>query len=393
MLSPFKIRTAITTLLTALAATGLILGNISADSSFTASFDGAPSGPLPFGEVNDLANWDVQVHSRDVSSYYQLPEINAQHGADCSGPPETHTHTNTSYEASVFQCNNHVMTAINGAAGYAEIMLTPDEMVDWSSGEATVSWEMSTQRLSLRDWVDLWITPFEDNKALPLQEGFPDLTGPPANAVHIRMEQFNGESNFVGDIYANGQAVGIPSAWWETIPAGTTSATVRERFELRISSGHIYFGMPGRNLVWMDTGVSIPFTRGVVQFGHHSYTPEKDGAGVPGTWHWDNFSISPAVPFTMIKADRRYTNGGTVNFASPAPANSYLRFAGNGYIEINDGSGWRFASPQSAGDGFVQASYFIPVPAGTQSVQFRFSQHGSWFAGPYIAQDFAIWSR
>src|SRR4051794_22251403 len=36
----------------------------------------------------------------------------------------------------------------------------------------------------------------------------------------------------------------------------------------------------------------------VVQFGHHSYNPTNEGAGVPATWHWDNLQPSPSTPFS-----------------------------------------------------------------------------------------------
>ena len=77
----------------------------------TETFDGSPASPLAFNDVD----WDVQVHSRDSDTWFQLEPINAQHGADCSGPPASHV--NTSYEGSVFQCRDHLMTSLN-AGGY-----------------------------------------------------------------------------------------------------------------------------------------------------------------------------------------------------------------------------------------------------------------------------------
>ena len=38
------------------------------------------------------------------------------------------------------------------------------------------------------------------------------------------------------------------------------------------------------------------------------------------------------------------------------------------------------------------ASYFVSIPAGTQSVSLKFSAD-SWYQGPFIAQDFAIWAK
>ena len=95
-----------------------------------------------------------------------------------------------------------------------------------------------------------------------------------------------------------------------------------------------------QSLVWFDGPIpgGLPFDQAVVQFGHHSYNPEKtDGCGVgstpceAGTWHWNNISLSPSVPFSMIKAQQRFANAASpaVTFSSPAPANAYLRFSGH----------------------------------------------------------------
>ncbi len=351
----------------------------------TETFDGNPASPQAFSD----AEWDFQVHSRDQGSWYSLPPINAGHGSDCSAPPATHT--NTSYEGSVFQCRDHVMTAINGSAGYGAIYMTPNRLVDFSSGEAVVSWDMSTQALSSRDWVDIWITPWGDNLTMPLEVDFPDLQGPPKNAVHIAMGYHNGDPYFyLEGVYRDGAKIREISNQ-ETLPASTQSATLRERFELRISQGHVKFSMPGRSITWVDDSIpTLNFTQGVVTWGHHSYTPEKDNSGVPNTWHWDNMSISPAVPFTMIKALSRYVDGSgqRMDFASPAPANSYLRFSGICAISV-DGVA---VSPQvstRASEHFQ--SYFLPIAAGKQSASIGFAPDG-WYTGPCLAKDFSIWS-
>src|SRR4051794_24289855 len=77
-----------------------------------AQFDSTAKTPLPLLQAPEGAQWDVQVHSREATKPDDtLSSLQAEHGADCSGPPSTHeTHT---YEGAVFICNNHVMTAIN----------------------------------------------------------------------------------------------------------------------------------------------------------------------------------------------------------------------------------------------------------------------------------------
>lgn len=77
------------------------------------TFDGDPAAPLAISSTASYDDLDIQVHSRNPDSWSTLPPINAEHGPNCEPPPATHV--NTSYENSVFQCKNHVMTAINGA--------------------------------------------------------------------------------------------------------------------------------------------------------------------------------------------------------------------------------------------------------------------------------------
>ena len=106
----------------------------------------------------------------------------------------------------------------------------------------------------------------------------------------------------------------------------------RDTFELDISKNHIRFGMPQYNFWWVDADIpTLDWSQGVVQLGHHSYNPEKDcnydGTCGPNTWHWDNVSITPAVPFTILRADQRYLNGDTHPQVNRGPCPGKFIFA------------------------------------------------------------------
>lgn len=373
---------------------GLLVAGSSA-GSFTATFDGAPITPLPLG--NTLANWDIQVHSRNPETWFQLEETNAGHGEDCSAPPATHV--NSSYEGAVFQCRNHVMTAINASA-YGVIYLTPNQVFDFSSG-GSLTFEMSTQRDSTRDWIDVLITPWEQNLALPLLSDLSqgvDLQGYAPNMLHVAND--NGEGAPRLKVVQNG-VLSCPGECGTTpldegIPDTVNQAATRQTFKLTIAGGRIKFerlaSATAPALLYWDNPVSLNFSSGVVQFGHHSYTPTKDGAGIPGTWHWDNFSFSSATPFTIIKADRRYTTGGRVNFQQPAPTGSYLRFSAICRVSVD---GVLVQRAPSVGDSYHpehMSSYFVPIAAGKSAFDIAFSAD-EWYTGPCIAKDFSIWSR
>jgi hypothetical protein len=150
---------------------------------------------------------------------------------------------------------------------------------------------------------------------------------------------------------------------------------------------------------WIDSDMpDLDWTSGVVQIGHHSYTPNKDcldNSCGPNTWHWDNVVIDPAIPFTMIKAeDRAVTvSGTTVNFPAAAPADAFLRFAGHGTdIQVKAGSGaWEDATVQAASDPVPEGfkSYWMPIAEGTTSVTFR---GGELNGAPFHVRDMSIWS-
>jgi hypothetical protein len=288
------------------------------------------------------------------------------------------------------------------ASDYGVIYLTPNYLVDFSEGEAVIRFDVSTLRTSNRDWIDVWITPYEDNLQLPLEDWLPDLNGEPRQAVHVRMEfgeRDDVQSAFGGEVVSDFVAEALPEQEWagyETL--FEPSARERQSFELRLATDHIQFGVPEHDFWWLDTAIEpLAWSRGVVQFGHHSYNPLKNcDECQPNTWHWDNIQIEPAIPFTIIRAE-----GGPVTESAPetrfplaAPAGAHLRFAGIGdeiEVSLNGGRDWQEATPQaqeSRADEHFR-SYWLPVPAGTSEVIFRGQD---WWGGPWWVRDISIWA-
>ena len=107
---------------------------------YVATFDGAPASPAPFTALD----WDVFQATNDSGDRWPDPDpMDAGHGHDCAPPPATH-HI-TTWPDSVFTCRDHLMTSINGSV-YGAIFLSPPAMVDFSSGSATISFDVSTWR-------------------------------------------------------------------------------------------------------------------------------------------------------------------------------------------------------------------------------------------------------
>lgn len=389
------------------AVVGLLLlgsGLALAATSYTQVFDVAPLTPQPARPVTD---WDVAVHSDSVGGTWDTlaaSPLEASHGADCGAPPATH-HVAT-YDDAVFFCRNHIMTAINADGGYGVIYLTPPQMLDFSAGEAVLRWDMSTLRTSTRDWVDVWVSPYADRLQLPLEDSLPDLQGPPRNAIHLRMDQpsvnplaamfrVRTVRNFVeGDLPGNSYA-----DWLNVL---VPDAARRDTFELRMTRTHLKFWMPAYGLVWFDGDVAdLGWDQGVVQLGHHSYNPSKacdfNGTCGPDTWHWDQVTLSSAVPFSIIPVSPRSTSAAStvLTFAQPAPEQATLQFAAFGSnVQVSwDGVAWANAPTgnEMKHDQSHADTYQVPVPIGATQARVRASGGGG--TALWQARDFSVWSQ
>jgi hypothetical protein len=367
-----------------------LLGTAAIAGGYLQTFDGAPPVPTSFRPLN---NFDVAVHVNDNS----FTPVNAGHGAGCEAPPAVHVVTR--FEDAVYQCKDHLMTAL-WAHGYGVIYLTPNQLADFSGGETVIKLDVSTQRTSDRDWWDIWVTPYADHLELPLDAWLPDLNGEPRNAVHVRMDNFGTGTGFRGGVVRNFKVEDLPNAKIDPYESVlTTSASVRTGFEMHLTRTHVKFGIPSLNLWWLDSDFAdLGWTSGVVQIGHHSYNPDKNGgANQPDTWHWDNIGISPSIPFTILESDRRAADATAplLTFAAPAPANSNLRFNARGsniQVSYNAGVTWQAAQRAAVvkpDQDEVFKSYWTPMPAGAATVLYRATD---WWGGRWEIRDASIFS-
>jgi hypothetical protein len=358
---------------------------------------------------------DVYVHMRDREKWASgpdpmpldpvgAPQFGISHGAMCQAPPATHANhpgTTGAWGDSVFVCGSastpHMMTAINGG-NYGLLYYTPAQMIDFDGTEAVIRFDVSSLHASGRDWWDVWITPWDDNLPAPLEWWLPALAGEPKNALHIKVGE---RGNLEQSIFRDGVEQGW--SWQSWVPADTLmtpSANRRDTVEITVSPTRLRACWPpgqqavngGQGFCYASTpetplSPALTWSRGIVQIGHHSYNPGKacewDGSCGPGTWHWDNFSLSRAVPYTMIRANERAaieaTQGApmTFTFPEPAPADSSLRVSafGLGYQYSTDGgTTWAPLRRQPSGrtdTGGEMEPYWQAIPAGTTAVQLK----------------------
>lgn len=359
------------------------------------TFSGSPPSPLPFNE----AGWDVQVHSRDADTWDAPEPLQAHHGMDCG--PHPGSHAITRWEQVVFRCRDHVMTALR-TDGYGAVILTPDRALSLEDHDAVVRVDLSTMRTSTRDWVTIWLVPWQDDMPVPAGEFAPDLNGPPRRALAIEMTQ-NG--NFCATLYRNFVATSLPCEDWIPLSSRLTpSATQRTTVEIRVRNGRLRVGYPTLDTWTVDTPLSldVAFARSVVRFAHYSYTPGKCEGCSPGmTWHWDNIHIAPARAFTISRGNVRVVRAMTpsvVTFDRAASSGAVLRFTTIGRsadVSFDDGVTWRAAAaPAISRTNDPVRPVVMAVPAGTTRVMVRPGPLITWWPNTqqWIAQDFAIWS-
>lgn len=369
-----------------------------------AQWDGVPTAPQRASIHSEFQNFSLGFYNSHQDKWYVSPVMQAGHGTACQGPPSTHAISNPLDVHYV--CNEHLMSAINGLDGYAAAYITPNKLLDFSAGPAVFQFEMSTQQDSGRDWVDVMVMPYLDN-SFSWQEAGAQFN-PKEGIQAILQGQWNLKriSNFATQ---NIEVDFFPKLM-EQVNTGVNQAAQRQLFKLTVSTTHARMEMMASatntcagSCVFFDRDIPVlPFSQAVVTIGHHSYNPTKDNAGIPATWHFDELTLTPSLPITVIHpqdTSRRIvpsTPGGSdmdVHFAAPAPANSYLRVNAVGFVEMsfNGGASWtagRDVTPPTAAT--EPHTFFTAIPAGVQDVRFRLS--GPHINGQRHASDFSIWS-
>jgi hypothetical protein len=371
-------------------------------SGFSFNWTAQPGSPQPWvpGAVND---WDLIANIDGPTDVNGAME--AGHGADCSPPPASH-HVVTLAD-SVFLCKGHMMTAIYGGgdafADYGAIYFTPAQLVDWSQGPATVSWRVSTERTSTRDWWDVNMTPFAQNLMFPLDKDLPAYQGEPESGLQIKTDNGNCGTILRVQTISNSELDEVSNDHPCVESQFPPSARTRSQFQIQISANRLKVYMPEGNTVFYDGPINLPFNKAVLQFSHHSYNPLKGenletGAPAPNTFHWSDVAISPATPFIMLRPQQPPSlhegRDPVLSLPQVAPQHAFLRFAGIGNFQVSFDGGQSFQPVRLQGAKYAPehfASYWTPVPAGTTQVAIRGRDDNSSNL-PWWVEDVSVWA-
>lgn len=356
-------------------------------AEFVETFDLDESAPVDLADTTFADRWHV---TQIVTDYHQWKDgdaLDAQHGPDCGPPPATHRAD--TWDEYVYVCKEHLMTA-RAAPSYAATYLMPLFEVDLTSDEAVISWAVSTQSMSSRDWIDMWVTPLDDALMVPIEHLGPTLQGTPRHAVHLR--NGNGSEKWAIQVIRDFETIAAAEVYLP--PDFELSPKTRTPITLRVRPDEVELTMEGVGTATVAAGPG--FDRGLVQWAQHSYNPAKDNSGVPATWHWDDFTIDPAVPLGVNRVTPVRSIGapGDVHeqtFERAAEDGDQLLFDAVCQVEIDFGSGFEAVDKQPASKGNsvveAQSSYRVPVPVGATGARVRF-QGDAWYDGwPCVAEN------
>jgi hypothetical protein len=433
-----------------LSPSGYLNSVLAQAAGFIETFDGVPAAPAAYTNPN---NWDIFVQGFNQNETGNtVPGGDprganlAQHGPNCEPPGfpynASNSHVMQSAADTVFICNGHVMTS-PGLSGYGAIYMMPPAVADFSQGPATISWDMSTLRTSGRDWVDVVLTPWDQQSQMAYNNNDQHI---PPNNIHITLAGTNvflGYERIGGGIQYN-QGVdtlinGDTSTTWDQVfqaqnPPLTESPSRRDKFQITLTRTTISVCMPGyayqgqSQFCWIRNAQlpqpldpAVWHDQATVQFDDRVYNAEK-ACGVStedqfnidhtaygeltcpnNTWHWDNISIAPYRPFSVTKSvpENFAVHSGnptTVTFQNPAAAGSYLAFVQFSHtpdlrVSYDGGATWHAPhiqpsiAPNNGASEENGEAVFDAIPAGVQSIMVR-GTNGFW--GTFEAEAFHL---
>jgi hypothetical protein len=211
---------------------------------------------------------------------------------DRCGPPDTTSRLILRDEpaSSFYMCRDHLMTSVGDTSGYSIAWFTPDRTFD-AGTHTTVSFDVNITDLGARQWWEVSI--------IPVGSPYLATVGWVAEVAHI--DAYDDASVVVGsgpygndgNIVTDGEShdpLGEEHVCGEfpADPEACASKAIRRTFTITDNlDGTLTFGFLGDQYTYPG---HFP-EQFEVYFKDHNYTPDKDGAPIGHTWHWDNIVV------------------------------------------------------------------------------------------------------
>jgi hypothetical protein len=282
--------------------------------TFNATFDGQPSSP---SQALLPRTFDYAVTHRSHPGEHLLTwgPFPADHGDHCEPPDMQHDvytkHASNSTEPDqvFFICNNHMMTALGESSGgfsggYSVASFWPKQEFDFSEG-GVLEFDVTINGNHPRSWFEVFIVPREQMRVASAHEYFPiDETYPASRMV---FDFFGNTRNIqIGKGAIDPQGIVATSrewsSWQDRYPSDPANTDKRIRRKMRIvftTTGAVRWAIQKADGTFDRMALTVPgglpFTKGLVIFKTHAYTPIKDGNTNNYTFHWDNIRFTGPV--------------------------------------------------------------------------------------------------
>jgi len=281
--------------------------------AFTEPFDGDPAAP---SQALLPASFDFAVthrtHPRNHDPGFE--PFPADHGADCAGPSPpiaaqhlvttTHATSGAVPDESFFVCKNHMMSSMGEVDGYSVTSFWPRQEFDFAGG-GVLEFDVNINAGHPRSWWEVLIAPRHLMKIGAAQDWLPiDETYPSERIVLTFSAQSKREIQVGTGAVAPAGWIVDASDWrrWADVDStdpALADRRIRRRMRVELLPEEIIWSVEKQDGTFDSYSAPVPgglpFTRGLVLFKTHAYTPEKDDNFDLYTYHWDNLRFSGPV--------------------------------------------------------------------------------------------------
>jgi hypothetical protein len=298
--------------------------------AFEETFSGTPSSP---SQALLPKSFDYVVTHRDTGGGQQSgqnaqnKEFPADHNMNCQvanpgaisgqNPHQQHTaSTNHISDAnnpdkSFFICNDHMMSSMGHVDSYSVSSFFPRQEFDFSAGNGILEWDVSLPT-GARSWWEVMLVPRSQNQLGAARDWLPISETYPKDRIVFIYEGTTRKIQ-VGKNTPPPQGmildVGEWGGWQNRVPndPALTDRRIRRKMQVKLNSNKIDWSIQkpdgSFDTYSVDVPGGLPFTRGLVVFKTHAYTPEKDGNMNMYTYHWDNirFNGPKLTPYTAYE--------------------------------------------------------------------------------------------